>query len=42
MFQKKVLKKGLKVCGKAIPLPRLNDGRVRNREKNCVFLEKKL
>ena len=36
---KKVLKKCLKMCGKAIHLPRLNDGRVRNREKNCVFLE---
>ena len=36
---KKVLKKCLNVCGKAIHLPRLNDGRVRNREKNCVFLE---
>ena len=34
---KKVLKKCLKVCGKAIHLPRLNDGRVRNREKNCVL-----
>ena len=39
---KKVVKKCLKVCGKAIHLPRLNDGRVRNREKNCVFLEKKI
>ena len=38
----KVLKKCLKVCGKAIHLPRLNDGRVRNREKNCVFLEKEI
>ena len=38
---KKVPKKCLKVCGKAIRLLRLNDGRVRNREKNCVFLEKK-
>ena len=37
---KKVLKNYLKVFGKAIHLPRLNDGRVRNREKNCVFLEK--
>ena len=34
----KVLKKCLKVCGKANHLPRLNDGRVRNREKN-LFLE---
>ena len=40
MFQK-VPKKCLKVCGKAIHLPRLNNGRVRNREKNCVFLKKK-
>ena len=39
---KKVLKNCLKVCGKAIHLPLLNDGRVRNREKNCVFLEKKI
>ena len=39
---KKVLKKCLKVCGKAIHLPRLNDGRVRNREKKCVFLDLKL
>ena len=37
---KKVLKKCLRVHGKAIHLPHLNDGRVRNREKNCVFLEK--
>ena len=37
---KKVLKKRLKMRGKAIHLPGLNDGRVRNREKkNCVFLE---
>ena len=36
---KKKLKKCLKVCRKAIHLPRLNDGRVRNREKNGVFLE---
>ena len=35
---KNVPKKCLKVCGKAIHLPRLNDGRVRNREKKfCVF-----
>ena len=40
MFHK-ILNKCLKVCGKAIHLPRLNDGRVGNREKNCVFLEKK-
>ena len=40
MFQK-VLKNCLKVSGKEIHLPRLNDGRVRNREKNCVILEKK-
>ena len=39
---KKVLKKCLKICGKAIHLPRLNDGRGRNREKSCVFLEKKM
>ena len=37
MFQK-VLKKCLKICGKAIHLPRVNDGRVRNREKKlCIF-----
>ena len=36
---KKVLKKCLKLCGKAFHIPRLNDGRVKNREKNCVFLE---
>ena len=34
---KKALNKYLKVCTKAIHLPRLNDGRVRNREKNYVF-----
>ena len=35
---KKVLKKCLKVCGKAILLPRLIDGRVNNREKKlCIF-----
>ena len=33
----KVLKTCLKVCGKAIHLPRLNDGRVKNREKMSVF-----
>ena len=36
---KKVLKNCLKVCGKAIHITRLNDGRVENREKNCVFSE---
>ena len=41
MFQK-VLKKCLKVCGKAIQIPRLNDARVKNREKNCILLEKEL
>ena len=39
MFQK-VLKKCLKVCGRAIHLPRLNDERVRNREKKLCILEK--
>ena len=38
-FSEKVLKKCLKVCSKANHLPDLNDGRVRNRDKNCVFLE---
>ena len=36
-FSKKVLKKCLKVCGRAIHIPRLNDGRVKNREKMCIF-----
>ena len=40
MFQK-VLKKCLKVCGRAIHLPRLSDERVRNREKKLCILEKK-
>ena len=39
---KKVLKKSLKMCGKAIHIPQLYDGRVKNREKNSVFLESKL
>ena len=35
---RKVLKKCLKVGSKAIHLPRLDDGRVRNREKKmCIF-----
>ena len=38
-FSKNVLKKCLKVCGKAIHIPRLYDGRVKNRETNSVFLE---
>ena len=33
----KVLKKSLKVCGKAIHIPRLYDGRVKNREKIVSF-----
>ena len=41
-FFKKVLKKCLKVFSKAIHLPHLNDGRVRNREKYCVLSEQKL
>ena len=36
---KKVLEKCLKMCGKAIHIPQLYDGRVKNREKNSVFLE---
>ena len=36
-FSKKVLKNCLKVCGRAIHIPRLNDGRVKNREKMCIF-----
>ena len=35
MFQKSTEK----VCGKAIHIPQLYDGRVKNREKNSVFLE---
>ena len=38
-FSKKVLIKCLKVCGKASHIPRLYDGRDKNREKNSVFLE---
>ena len=35
---KKKLKKCLKMCGKAIHLPRLNDRTVRNQEKKlCIF-----
>ena len=35
---KKVLKKCLKMCGKAIHIPQLYDGRVKNREKKlCIF-----
>ena len=35
---KKVLKKCLKMCGKAIHIPQLYDGRVKNREKKlCNF-----
>ena len=39
---KKVLKKCLKMCGKAIHLPRLNDGRVRNREKKLRIFRLKI
>ena len=34
---KEVLKICLKVCGKAIHTPPLNDGRVKNREKDVSF-----
>ena len=34
---KEVLKMLLKVCGKSIRIPGLNDGRVKNRGNNCVF-----
>ena len=34
---KKVLKKYLKMCGKAIHIPQLYDGRVKNREKIVYF-----
>ena len=36
---KKVLKKCLILCGKAIHIPELYDGRVKNRKKNSVLLE---
>ena len=36
---KKVLKKCVKMFGKAIHIPQLYDGRFKNGEKNSVFLE---
>ena len=36
---KKVLKKCLKMCGKAIHIPKLYDRRVKNPQKNSLFLE---
>ena len=38
----KVLKKCLKVCGKAIEIPYLNDRRVKNREKKLNILRVKI
>ena len=36
---KNVLKKCLKVCGQAIHIAGINDGRVKIEEKNCVFFK---